>query len=418
LPLLGLVIVDEEHDASYKQQEGGFRYSARDLALLRAQRAQVPVLLGSATPSFESLHNVAQGRMSRLHLPERAGNAQPPGLTVVDMRAHAVHRGLSAPLLTAMDRHLAMGTQVLLYLNRRGYAPTLLCSSCGWTAQCRSCDARLTVHQRADVLACHHCGAQQKRPERCPRCGYEVRPLGHGTERVEETLAERFPGVAVERFDRDILRAQEALEGAINRVHSGAARILVGTQMLTKGHHFPDVTLVGILNADQSLFSTDFRATERLAQTIVQVAGRAGRADRPGEVMIQSQYPDHPLLRTLLTQGYEGFAASAMNERDQAHWPPFLRMAVLRASDTTPQGAMQFLAAARAAAVPVGVELRGPVPAAMTRRADRYHAQLLVESSQRAPLQRFLSDWIPRVDALVARGRLRWVLDVDPLEVF
>jgi primosomal protein N' (replication factor Y) len=418
LPLLGLVIVDEEHDASYKQQEGGFRYSARDLALLRGQRAQVPVLLGSATPSFESLHNVAQGRMSRLHLPERAGNAQPPGLTVVDMRAHAVHRGLSAPLLTAMDRHLAMGTQVLLYLNRRGYAPTLLCSSCGWTAQCRSCDARLTVHQRADVLACHQCGAKQKRPERCPRCGYEVRPLGHGTERVEETLAERFPGVAVERFDRDILRAQEALEGAINRVHSGAARILVGTQMLTKGHHFPDVTLVGILNADQSLFSTDFRATERLAQTIVQVAGRAGRADRPGEVMIQSQYPDHPLLRTLLTQGYEGFAASAMNERDQAHWPPFLRMAVLRASDTTPQGAMQFLAAARAAAVPVGVELRGPVPAAMTRRADRYHAQLLVESSQRAPLQRFLSDWIPRVDALVARGRLRWVLDVDPLEVF
>jgi primosomal protein N' (replication factor Y) len=419
LPALGLVIVDEEHDASYKQQEGGFRYSARDLALLRGQRAQVPVLLGSATPSFESLHNVAQGRISRLHLPERAGNAQPPGLTVVDMRAHAVHRGLSAPLLTAMDRHLAMGTQILLYLNRRGYAPTLLCSSCGWTAQCRSCDARLTVHQRADVLACHHCGAQQKRPERCPRCGYEVRALGHGTERVEETLAERFPGVPVERFDRDILRAQEALEGAIERVHSGAARILVGTQMLTKGHHFPDVTLVGILNADQSLFSTDFRATERLAQTIVQVAGRAGRAERPGEVMIQSQYPDHPLLRTLLTQGYEGFAASAMNERDQAHWPPFLRMAVLRASDTTPQGALKFLTAARAAADTVdGVELRGPVPAAMTRRADRYHAQLLIESSQRARLQRFLSDWIPRVDALVARGKLRWVLDVDPLEVF
>jgi primosomal protein N' (replication factor Y) (superfamily II helicase) len=416
---LGLVIVDEEHDSSYKQQEGGFRYSARDLALLRGQRAQVPVLLGSATPSFESLHNVAQGRMSRLHLPERAGNAQPPGLTVIDMRAHAVHRGLSMPLLTAMDRHLAAGAQVLLYLNRRGYAPTLLCTSCGWTAGCRSCDARLTVHQRADVLACHHCGAEQKRPERCPRCGYEVRPLGHGTERVEETLAERFPGIAVERFDRDILRAQEALEGAIGRVHSGAARILVGTQMLTKGHHFPDVTLVGILNADQSLFSTDFRATERLAQTIVQVAGRAGRADRPGQVMIQSQYPDHPLLRTLLTQGYEGFAASAMVERDQARWPPFLRMAVLRASDTTPQGAMQFLGAARAAAGPFeDVVLRGPVPAAMTRRADRYHAQLLIESGQRARLQKFLSDWIPKVDALSTRGKLRWVLDVDPLEVF
>jgi primosomal protein N' (replication factor Y) (superfamily II helicase) len=352
-------------------------------------------------------------------LPERAGNAQPPALKVVDMRAHAVHRGMSAPLLNAMDRHLDTGAQVLLFLNRRGYAPTLLCTSCGWTAQCRSCDARLTVHQRADVLACHHCGAQQQRPERCPRCGYEVRPLGHGTERVEETLAERFPGIAVERFDRDILRAQDALEGAIDRVNSGAARILVGTQMLTKGHHFPDVTLVGILNADQSLFSTDFRATERLAQTIVQVAGRAGRAERPGEVMIQTQYPDHPLLRTLLTQGYAGFAASAMSERDQARWPPFLRMAVLRASDTTPQGAMQFLAAASKAAGTVdGVDLRGPVPAAMTRRADRYHAQLLIESSQRARLQRFLSEWIPLVETLPAKGKLRWVLDVDPLEVF
>jgi primosomal protein N' (replication factor Y) (superfamily II helicase) len=416
---LGLIIVDEEHDSSYKQQEGGFRYSARDLALLRGQRAQVPVLLGSATPSFESLHNVMQRRMTRLHLPERAGDAQPPRLTLVDMRAHAVHRGLSAPLLAAMDRHLAAGAQVLLYLNRRGYAPTLLCTSCGWTAQCRSCDARLTVHQRADMLACHHCGAQQNRPERCPRCGYEVRPLGHGTERVEETLAERFPGIAVERFDRDILRAQDALEGAISRVHSGAARILVGTQMLTKGHHFPDVTLVGILNADQSLFSTDFRATERLAQTIVQVAGRAGRADRPGEVMIQSQYPDHPLLRTLLAKGYEGFAASAMSEREQARWPPFLRMAVLRASCTTPQGAMQFLDAARAAAGPDDeVVLRGPVPAAMTRRADRYHAQLLIESGQRTRLQSFLSEWIPRVESLPSRGNLRWVLDVDPLEVF
>jgi len=424
LPSLGLIIVDEEHDSSYKQQEGGFRYSARDLALLRGQRAQVPVVLGSATPSFESLHNVAHDRMTRLHLPERAGNAQPPRLLLVDLRAHAVHRGLSAPLMAAMDRHLAAGAQVLLYLNRRGYAPTLLCTSCGWSAQCRSCDARLTVHQRAAVLACHHCGAEQPRPDRCPRCGYEVRPLGHGTERVEETLAERFPGLAVERFDRDNLRAQSALEGAIGRVHSGEARILVGTQMLTKGHHFPDVTLVGILNADQSLFSTDFRATERLAQTIVQVAGRAGRADRAGEVMIQSQYPDHPLLQTLLADGYEGFAKTAMSEREQARWPPYLRMAVLRASDTSAEGAMRFLGAARAAAVPAEeIWLRGPVPAAMIRRADRYHAQLLIESGQRARLQRFLSTWIPAVEALPARGNhgsrnLRWVLDVDPLEVF
>ena len=339
MPRLGLVIVDEEHDSSYKQQEGGFRYSARDLALLRGQRARVPVVLGSATPSFESLLNVAQGRSVALHLPERAGNAQPPRLSVIDMRAHPVHKGLSAPLLRAMERHLEAGAQVLLYLNRRGYAPTLLCTGCGWVASCASCDARLTVHQRADLLACHHCGAQARRPERCPRCGYGVQPLGQGTERIEETLAERFPGLPVERFDRDNLRGQQALESAIGRVHSGTARILVGTQMLTKGHHFEDVSLVGILNADQSLFSTDFRATERLAQTIVQVAGRAGRAERPGEVLIQSQYPGHPLLLTLLEQGYSGFAANAMAERAQANWPPYLRMAVLRASHPEREGA-------------------------------------------------------------------------------
>jgi primosomal protein N' (replication factor Y) (superfamily II helicase) len=423
IPDLALVIVDEEHDSSYKQQEGGFRYSARDLALLRGQQRGVPVVLGSATPSLESLHNVTLKRLTHIELPERAGSATPPRVALIDMRAHPVNKGISTPLRHAMQKHLDAGSQVLMFLNRRGYAPTLLCQACGWIAPCGSCDARLTVHLGANArargtLACHHCGAEAPRPENCPRCGYEVHPLGHGTERVEETLAEMFPGHAVERFDRDSLRAPQQLHAAIDRVHSGSARILVGTQMLTKGHHFPDVTLVGVLNADQSLFSTDFRAAERLAQTIVQVAGRAGRADRPGEVLIQSQYPDHPLLKTLLDRGYAGFAADALAEREAAHWPPYSRLALLRASDTRPEVALQFLKAARQLAIPpAGVALRGPVPAAMVRRADRYYAQLMVECAQRTRLQAFLAGWVPAVEAMEKPRSLRWVLDVDPLEV-
>jgi primosomal protein N' (replication factor Y) (superfamily II helicase) len=419
IPRLGLIVIDEEHDASYKQQEGGFRYSARDLALLRGAQEKVPVILGSATPSLESLQNVVTQRLTHICLPERAGSAQPPRLVLVDMRAHAVHKGIAMPLLQTMQRHLEAGAQVLLYLNRRGYAPSLVCQSCSWSAPCRSCDARLTVHQRSDRLACHHCGAEEVRPERCPRCGYEVHALGHGTERVEETLAERFPQYPIERFDRDSLRQQQELEAAIDRVNSGAARILVGTQMLTKGHHFPDVSLVGVLNADQSLFSTDFRAAERLAQTIVQVAGRAGRAERAGEVMIQSHYPDHPLLTQLLQEGYAGFAKSCLVERADAHWPPFARLAVLRASATTAAGVMNFLQAA--AALPNDdpcVVLRSPMPSTMHRRADRYHAQMVIESLDRMRLQKFLGRWVQEVEGLGMSHGLRWALDVDPLEIF
>jgi primosomal protein N' (replication factor Y) len=419
LPDLGLIVVDEEHDASYKQHEGGFRYSARDLAILRAQQAGVPILLGSATPSFESLHNVELGKSTRLSLPRRAGAAEPPTLRLVDMRAHPVHRGMSTPLLQGIERHLGDGGQVLIFINRRGYAPTLLCTGCGWVAPCHSCDARLTVHRNANHLACHHCGAEEPLPAACPRCGHPVRPLGHGTERVEETLAERFPGMPIERFDRDSVRQPSDLESAIDRVTSGEARLLVGTQMLTKGHHFPDVTLVGVLNADQSLFSTDFRAAERLAQTIVQVAGRAGRAARAGEVLIQTDYPEHPLLQSLLADGYPGFAAQALRERAAASWPPYGRLALLRASGLQPQHAVQFLSAARAGAVATpGVKLQGPVPAAMVRRAGRYYAQLLVESAERPLLQRFLADWLPQVETLPAARNVRWALDVDPQEVF
>jgi primosomal protein N' (replication factor Y) len=416
---LGVIVVDEEHDASFKQHEGGFRYSARDLAVVRAQAAAVPILLGSATPSFESLHNVVLGKSTRLSLPRRAGAAEPPSLQLIDMRAHAVHRGLSTPLATAIERHLAAGGQVLVFINRRGYAPTLLCSGCGWIAPCQHCDARMTVHQREGRLSCHHCGAEEPLPQACPRCGHSVRPLGHGTERVEETLAERFPGQPIARFDRDSVRQSADLEAAIDRVTSGEARILVGTQMLTKGHHFPDVTLVGVLNADQSLFSTDFRAAERLAQTIVQVAGRAGRAARAGEVLIQTEFPQHPLLQSLLAEGYGGFARQALTEREAAGWPPYGRLALLRASGVKPQAAIEFLTQARRiAGTPAGIALQGPVPAAMVRRAGRHYAQLLVESAERPVLQRFLASWLPQVEQLESGRNLRWALDVDPLEVF
>ncbi|MFZ9904264.1 MAG: primosomal protein N' [Steroidobacteraceae bacterium] len=418
IPDLGLIVVDEEHDASFKQQEGGFRYSARDLALVRAQQLDIPIVLGSATPSLESLHNVTLGRYQPLSLPRRAANAQPPTLRLIDLRAEHVHAGLSTTAATTIEKHLADQGQVLVYINRRGYAPTLACTACGWVAPCLSCDARLTVYRQASRLRCHHCGADRELPRQCPQCGYAVKTVGQGTERIEESLAETFVGVGIARLDRDVVRRQDELEAVVSRITSGEARILVGTQMIAKGHDFPDVTLVVVLNADQGLFSTDFRAAERLAQTIVQVAGRAGRGDRRGEVLIQTEYPDHPLLRGLLEGGYEAFASAALAERESAAWPPFARLAALRASALQADWATDFLAAARRAAPKANVRLLGPAPAAMAKRAGRFHAQLLVESADRAALHRFLDRWVPAVEALPEVRRVRWALDVDPLELF
>jgi primosomal protein N' (replication factor Y) len=417
LPDPGLIIVDEEHDSSFKQQEGGCRYSARDLAVLRARHAAVPVVLGSATPSFETLQNVTSGRYQRLLLPRRADQAAAPKLALIDLRAHPARDGIAPPVLRAIERHLAADGQALVYINRRGYAPTLLCTSCGWIAPCHACDARLTVHQGAARLRCHYCGAEEPLPERCPRCGYAVKPVGQGTERIEQTLAGLFPKERLVRLDRDTARRPGEIEQVMQAVLTGAARILVGTQMVTKGHHFPNVTLVAVLNADQGLFSTDFRAAERLAQTIIQVAGRAGRDARPGEVLIQTEYPEHPLLQSLLTAGYEGFADSGLAERAAAHWPPYGRLAVLRASGATGALAFDFLEAARAAAGrPAQVRLLGPVAAPLARRAGRHHAQLLIESPERGPLQRFLKGWIEALERLPAARRVRWALDVDPLD--
>jgi primosomal protein N' (replication factor Y) len=416
---LGVIVVDEEHDASYKQHEGGFRYSARDLAVVRAQQAGVPVVLGSATPAFETLHNVNNGRYVKLSLPRRAAQAVPPRTALVDLRIHAAEGGLSTPVIQAIERHLKDDGQVLVFLNRRGYAPTLLCTACGWVAPCRDCDARLTVHRNADRLRCHHCGADAPLPARCLQCGFAVKPVGQGTERIEETLAKIFPNVALVRLDRDVVRKRGDMEDVMARMHSGEARILVGTQMVTKGHHFPNVTLVVVMNADQGLFSTDFRAPERLAQTIIQVAGRAGRGEKPGEVLIQTEFPEHPLLNNLLTAGYDGFAAVALEERSQAAWPPFSRLAAVRDSAPTADAALAFLKDARALVQPPrNVQIRGPVPAAMAKRAGRYHAQLLLESTDRTSLHRFLAAWLPEVEQLKSARRVRWALDVDPIELF
>jgi primosomal protein N' (replication factor Y) (superfamily II helicase) len=417
---LGIIIVDEEHDASFKQHEGGFRYSARDLAVVRAQRADVPVLLGSATPALESLQNVAGGRYVRLSLPHRAANAEPPRMGLVDLRSNAGHAGLSTPAIQAIQRHLGDDGQVLVYLNRRGYAPTLLCTACGWIAPCRECDARLTVHLSAGRLRCHHCGFDTELPKRCPQCGFAVKPVGQGTERIEEALTELFPGVTLARLDRDVVRRRGDMEEVMRRMSSGEARILVGTQMVTKGHDFPNVTLVIVLNADQGLFSTDFRAPERLAQTIVQVAGRAGRGSKPGEVLIQTDFPGHPLLLSLLSEGYDGFARTALTEREQASWPPFSRLAAVRDSAKTAESALEFLTEARklAGAPRRGLRLLGPVPAAMSKRAGRYHAQLLIEGADRSSLHHFLDSWLPAVEQLQSARRVRWALDVDPIELF
>ena len=418
VPALGLIIVDEEHDSSYKQQEGGCRYSARDVAVRRAQQAAVPVVLGSATPALESLHNVQLGRYRQWPLPRRADQAAAPRLALIDLRAHAVHQGLAGPVTQAIGRHLAADGQVLVYLNRRGYAPTLLCTSCGWIAPCSECDARLTVHREAAQLRCHWCGSTQPLPTRCGRCGFAVKPVGQGTERIAETLAAMFPDAPLLRLDRDTARGAADVEAVMHALLDGSARILVGTQMVTKGHHFPGVSLVAVINADQGLFSTDFRAAERLAQTIVQVAGRAGRGARAGEVLIQTEYPEHPLLQSLISGGYEAFAAGALAEREAARWPPFSRLALLRASAHSAADAMDFLRAARdCAGEKPPVRLLGPVSAAMARRAGRHHAQLLVEHAGRGGLQRFLDGWLGLVERLPGARRVRWAIDVDPLDI-
>ncbi|ABI57836.1 primosomal protein N' [Alkalilimnicola ehrlichii MLHE-1] len=424
LPEPGLILVDEEHDTSFKQQDG-FRYSARDLAVMRARRLGVPVLLGTATPSLESLQNALSGRYAHLHLRHRAGGAAMPSFRVLDVRGRPLREGLSPALQEAMATHLAADGQVLLFLNRRGFAPTLLCHECGWVAECRRCDARYTWHRRAGRLRCHHCGDERPVPRACPDCGsVDLRAVGQGTERVERALAELYPQVPVLRIDRDSTRRRGALDALLAEAGRPGPRILLGTQMLAKGHHFPDVTLVGVLDADHGLYGADFRALERMAQLLIQVAGRAGRAERPGEVLIQTHHPEHPLLHTLLGQGYDAFARAHLEERRAAGLPPFAAMALLRAEAVQAGQARGFLQAAaeRARALTGseagGVMVLGPVPAPMERRAGRYRAQLLLQAGRRAALHRLLERWVPGLSELPAARQARWSLDVDPQDMF
>lgn len=421
LPLArpGLIVVDEEHDGSFKQQDG-LRYHGRDLAVYRARELGIPVVLGSATPALESLANVEAGRYRRLALPERAGMARAPAVTLVDVRGQRLDAGLSNRLLATAREHLDTGGQVLFFLNRRGFAPVVLCHACGEPIECKRCSARMTYHRGRNRLLCHHCGAQRPVPPVCPACGAreQLLGLGKGTERLEAVLAGHFPGVEIVRVDRDTTRRRGRLETMMADAASGRARILVGTQMLAKGHDFKALTLVAIVDADQGLYGVDFRSPEHMAQLIVQVSGRAGRADRAGQVMIQTRQPEHPLFRDLLRGGYGRFAARALAERRRDGLPPFGFQALLTAQAGREPPVREFLqAAANVLRGAPGLRCLGPAPAPMLRRAGRFRYQLLLEAGERAALHRALATYYPRVQALPAARRVRLALDVDPIDL-
>lgn len=417
---LGLIILDEEHDASFKQQEG-FRFSARDVAIVRGRLLECPVILGSATPSLESFYNAQRQRYSRIDLPTRAGGARPPTLDVIDIRGLWLDEGLSPRLIEAIADTLDRQEQVLLFLNRRGYAPTLTCHQCGWLASCPDCACRLVSHKQEGRLKCHHCGRDEPLPPSCPACGKaDLVALGLGTERVEIALGRRFSGVTVARIDRDSIRGRAALDAAIEKIRDGRTQILIGTQMLAKGHDFPNVTLVGILDVDGGLFASDFRAGERLAQTVLQVAGRAGRATRPGRVLLQTRHPDHPLLDCLLRADYPAFLEMTLNEREALDLPPFSYQALIRADSLRSEDAHSWLTQKvrwLAAHQTDGVQILGPVPAPLPRRSNRYRWQCLVQARQRSPLHHLLS----RLDAALHKEggtKVRWSIDVDPCDLY
>ena len=412
---LGVIVVDEEQDASYKQQEG-LRYSARDLAIFRARQTGVPVLLCSATPSLETLHHAQQGRYRLLRLTRRAHKlAKLPEIKLVDTRKATTGEGLSEPLLRALVERLQRNEQSVLFLNRRGYAPILACGHCGWVSGCPRCSVNLVMHLHQRVLRCHHCGFQSKIPRACPECGnVDLAPLGRGTQRLEAEVAEKFPHARILRIDSDSSRGK--LKGLLDSAHAGDADILVGTQLLAKGHHFEKVTLVGVINADAGLFSADYRAPERLFAQLQQVAGRAGRAELPGEVYIQTRFPTHPLYQALQQQDYEGYARQLLEERRSAGFPPFVHEAALRANDIDMQGALMFLktAVSLAPEVPEAITIYDPAPAFLAKLAGLERAQLVVQSRSRPILQMFLRAWY--LSLCEHRTRVRWHFDVDPIE--
>jgi len=418
LPHLALVIVDEEHDASFKQQDG-LRYSARDVAIFRANQRSVPIVLGSATPSLESYYNAQSGRYRLLQLTERAlAAAKLPTVRCINTSNVFMQHGISEQLLTALELNLQRAEQSLVFINRRGYAPVLMCTACGWMSDCPNCAGKLVLHLQNRRLCCHHCGHQVRVPHSCPSCGNaDLQPVGIGTQRVESALQERFPEARILRVDRDSTRNKGTWNAMRQRIHDEEVDILVGTQILAKGHDFPNLTLVGVLNPDGALYSSDFRASEKLFAQLAQVAGRAGRADKPGEVLIQTAFPDHPLFRALREHDYTAWAKTLLEERQSAAFPPFVYQVLLRCEGKEERAVFAFLRHAREAAVELAtaVEVYGVVPAAMPRRANHFLAHILVQCDSRKLLQQFLRAWKPMLDALPAQ-KLRWSLDIDPLE--
>ncbi|WP_440866213.1 primosomal protein N' [Symbiopectobacterium purcellii] len=418
---LGMIIIDEEHDGSYKQHEG-WRYHARDLAVFRAREENIPIVLGSATPALETLYNVQNGKYRQLTLRKRAGNAQPARQHILDVKGLPLTSGLSQPLITRIRHHLEHNNQVILFLNRRGFSPVVICHECGWIAECQRCEHYYTYHQQQRQLRCHHCDSQRPVPQQCPHCGStHLVPVGLGTEQLEESLTSLFTDVPITRIDRDTTSRKGMLEQQLAQVRQGDARILIGTQMLAKGHHFPDVTLVALLDVDSSLFSADFRATERFAQLYTQVSGRAGRAGKSGEVVLQTHHPDHPLLQLLLQKGYDAFASQTLKERQSVFLPPYTSHILFRADDHDNQHAPLFLQQLRnlLESSPLkddALWLLGPVPALQPKRAGRFRWQLLLQHPSRATLQRVVKASLPLIPLLPEARKMKWVLDVDPTD--
>ncbi len=415
----GLYIIDEEHDLSYKQQDT-FRYSARDMLIIRASRDKVPAVLGSATPSLETLHNAIKDRYTHLILPARAGEAKPPTHKLLDVRGKKMYGPLSQLLVDEITEHLKNKNQVLLFLNRRGYAAHLFCHQCGWKVECERCELPFTYHKSKNILVCHHCDSQKKAVKQCAECGEELLLLGHGTERIEEVLAELFPKAIISRIDRDTTRKKNAMNGYLEKIHSGEIDILVGTQMLAKGHHFPNVTLTGIIDADRGLFSTDFRASERLAQLFMQVSGRTGRGSKEGTVVVQTHNPEHPLFKQLIDHGYNYFSESLLQERQHSSLPPYAHMAFLRAEAHNANEAKRFINDAMnqlKILTENALQLFGPIPAIIEKRSGRYRYQLIIQSSNRKTLHSHIDEWLDQLDNMKSGKRVRWSLDIDPQDM-
>lgn len=417
LPNLGLIVIDEEHDASFKQMEGP-RYSARDVAIVRARAKNIPVILGSATPSLESLYNASIKKYDVLYLKERAASRNALHYQLIDLRQQSMQHGLSQPALQLIKSHLEQKNQVLVFINRRGYSPVLFCHHCGWMAACKDCDTHLTYHSTTNQIKCHHCGYMAAKPKKCHQChGTVLLPVGVGTQRVYEYLSEIFPDTSIARIDRDETKRKKALEKQLTKILSGEVQLIVGTQMLAKGHHFPNLTLVVILDTDQGFYNADFRALERLGQLLTQVAGRAGRANDAGQVAIQTYLPHHPLLNYLIQSGYSAFSEAILADRSLAQLPPFSFMALISAQSKQSSKAMQLLESIKQYLLKSGVKLLGPSAAPMARKAMFYRYQILVQSTDRKKLQKIMTELRNFYDRHKLTIGVRWGIDVDPLDL-